>query len=142
MDQIAAQCTAAQLAGGGASIDEEKFQKSRNELTEIATQLVTSSKALVATMSNTTPASLPEHLSTSLTALRRITELAQDMTKHTSSPLQTRNIVLKVHDVASSFRELANVQIGPLGAGAQALQAECLSNVLTTLIRSLRVFSP
>lgn len=142
LDQIAAQCTAAQSAGGGASIDEDKFQKARNELTDVATQLVTSSKALVATMSNTTPSSLPEHLSACLTALRRITELAQDMTKHTSSPLQTRNIVLKVHDVASSFRELANVQTGPIGAGAQALQAECLSNVLATLIRSLRVFSP
>lgn len=142
LDQIAAQCTAAQSAGGGTSIDEEKFQKARKELTDIAAQLVTSSKALVATMSNTTPASLPEHLSACLTALRRITELAQDMTRHTSSPLQTRNIVLKVHDVASNFRELANVQIGPLGAGAQALQAECLSNVLATLIRSLRVFSP
>lgn len=143
LDQIAAQCQAAQSAGGGASIDEQKFQKARNELTDTATQLVTSSKALVVSMSsNTTPTALPEHLSACLTALRRITELAQDMTKHTSSPLQTRNIVLKVHDVASSFRELANVQIGPLGAGAQALQAECLSNVLATLIRSLRVFSP
>lgn len=142
LDQIAAQCQAAQSAGGGASIDEEKYQKARNELTEIATQLVTSSKALVATMSKTPPEHLPEHLSVCLTSLRRITELAQDMTKHTSAPLQTRNIVLKVHDVASSFRELANVQIGPLGVGAQALQAECLSNVLATLIRSLRVFSP
>lgn len=142
LDQIAAQCQAAQSAGGGTSIDEEKFQKARNELTDIATQLVISSKALVATMSKTPPITLPEHLSACLTALRRITELAQAMTKHTSSPLQTRNIVLKVHDVASSFRELANVQIGPLGAGAQALQAECLLNVLNTLIRSLRVFSP
>lgn len=142
LDQIAAQCTIAQSAGGGASIDEEKFQKARRELTDIAMQLVTSSKALVASMSQTTPAFLPEHLSACLTALRRITELAQDMTRHTSSPLQTRNIVLKVHDVASSFRELANVQIGPIGAGSQALQAECLSNVLATLIRSLRVFSP
>lgn len=142
LDQIAAQCQLAQSAGGGTSIDEEKFQKARNELTDIATQLVTSSKALVATMSKTTPAALPEHLSACLTALRRITELAAAMTKHTSSPLQTRNIVLKVHDVASSFRELANVQIGPLGAGAQALQAECLQNVLSTLLRALRVFSP
>lgn len=142
LDQIAAQCAAAQSAGGGTSINEEKFQKARKELTDIATHLVLSSKALVATMSSTTPTSLPEHLSACLTALRRITELAQDMTKHTSSPLQTRNIVLKIHDVASSFRELANVQTGPIGAGAQALQAECLSNMLSTLIRSLRVFSP
>lgn len=142
LDQIAAQCSAAQHAGGGVLIDEEKFQKAREELTERALHLVTASKFLVIAMSNSTGAQLPEHLTSCLTALRRITELAQDMTKHTSAPLQTRNIVLKVHDVASSFRELAGVQTGPFGAGPLALQAECLANVLATLLRSLRVFSP
>lgn len=142
LDQIAAQCSQAQAAGGGADINEEKFQTARNELTEKTLSLVTSSKALVASMSESTPVSLPEHLSACLTSLRRITELAQDMTKHTSAPLQTRNIVLKIHDVASNFRELSGVQTGPLGAGALALQAECLANVLATLLRSLRVFSP
>ncbi len=142
LDQIAAQCSAAQQAGGGVLIDEEKFQKARNELTERALHLVTASKFLVIAMSNATGTQLPEHLTSCLTALRRITELAQDMTKHTSAPLQTRNIVLKVHDVASSFRELAGVETGPFGAGPLALQAECLANVLATLLRSLRVFSP
>ncbi|XP_037048563.1 uncharacterized protein LOC119083046 isoform X2 [Bradysia coprophila] len=142
LDQIAAQCSAAQAAGGGVLIDEEKFQKARDELTERALHLVTASKFLVIAMSNATGTQLPEHLTSCLTALRRITELAQDMTKHTSAPLQTRNIVLKVHDVASSFRELAGVETGPFGAGPLALQAECLANVLATLLRSLRVFSP
>lgn len=142
LDQIAAQCSAAQSAGGGTSIDEEKFQQARKELSETALNLVSSSKSLVVSMSNAVPTGLPEHLSASLTALRRITELAQDMTKHTSAPLQTRNIVLKIHDVASSFRELAGVPTGPAGAAPLALQAECLANVLATLLRSLRVFSP
>ncbi|CAD7093520.1 unnamed protein product [Hermetia illucens] len=142
LDQVAAQCSAAHTAGGGANIDEAKFQRARDELTEQALTLVTSSKLLVVAMSDATLSSLPEHLTSCLTSLRRITELTQDMTRHTSSPLQTRNIVLKVHDVASSFRELAGVQVGPLGAGQLALQAECLANVLATLLRSLRVFSP
>lgn len=142
LDQIAAQCSAAQCAGGGVLIDEDKFQKARAELTERALHLVTASKFLVIAMSNATGTQLPEHLTSCLTALRRITELALDMTKHTSAPLQTRNIVLKVHDVASSFRELAGVETGPFGAGQLALQAECLANVLATLLRSLRVFSP
>ena len=142
LDQVAAQCTAAQSAGGGSSIDEDKFQKARNELTEQTLVLVTASKYLVVAMSDMTLSTLPEHLTSCLTAIRRITELTQDMTRHTSSPLQTRNIVLKVHDVASSFRELVGVQMGPLGAGQLALQAECLANVLATLLRSLRVFSP
>lgn len=142
LDQVAAQCSAAQSAGGGTSIDEDKFQRARNELTEQTLALVTASKFLVASMSDMTLITLPDHLASCLTAIRRITELAQDMTRHTSAPLQTRNIVLKVHDVASSFRELVGVQIGPIGAGQLALQAECLANVLATLLRSLRVFSP
>lgn len=142
LDQIAAQCSAAQTAGGGVLIDEDKFQRARTELTDQALHLVTASKLLVMAMSNPSVNSLPEHLTSCLSALRRITELAQDMTKHTTAPLQTRNIVLKIHDVASSFRELAGVDTGPCGAGPLALQAECLANVLATLLRSLRVFSP
>lgn len=142
LDQIAAQCSAAQTAGGGVLIDEARFQKARHDLTEQALQLVTASKLLVMAMSEPVGDTLPAHLTASLTALRRITELAQDMTKHTTSPLQTRNIVLKIHDVASMFRELAGVETGSAGAGPLALQAECLANVLATLLRSLRVFSP
>ncbi|KAH8264009.1 hypothetical protein KR038_000478, partial [Drosophila bunnanda] len=92
LDQVAAQCSAAQAAGGGTSIDEEKFQRARNELTEQTLALVTASKFLVASMSDMTLITLPEHLTSCLTAIRRITELAQDMTRHTSAPLQTRNI--------------------------------------------------
>lgn len=145
LDQVAALCSAAQQAGGGVNIDETKFEAAREELTSEALSLVTASKRLVVALSSddSTFQTLPEHLTSCLTALRRITELAQDMTRHTCSPLQTRNIVLKIHDVASSFRELAGVEIGPAGAaGKLALQAECLANVLATLLRSLRVFSP
>lgn len=142
LDQIAAQCSAAQTAGGGTQIDENKFQRARDELTDQALLLVTASKQLVITLSDSISNNIPEHLTVCLTSLRRITELAQDMTRHTSSPLQTRNIVLKVHDVASSFRELVSVPVGPLGAGKLALQAEYLANMLATLLRSLRVFSP
>lgn len=142
LDQIAAQCSAAQAAGGGVLIDEDKFQMARNQLTEQALQLVTASKLLVVTMSQSSVDKLPEYLTSCLTALRRITELAHDMTRYTLAPVQTRNIVLKIHDVASSFRELVGVPIGLCGPGPLALQAECLANVLATLLRSLRVFSP
>ncbi|XP_055547639.1 uncharacterized protein LOC129731566 [Wyeomyia smithii] len=142
LDQVAAMCSAAQTAGGGTSIDEDKFQQAKDELTDQSLHLVTASKHLVVSMSDANLTNLPEHLTACLTSLRRITELAQDLTRYTSAPLQTRNIVLKIHDVASSFRELACVRVGPLGAGQLALHAECLANVLATLLRSLRVFSP
>lgn len=142
LDQVAALCSVAQSAGGGVNIDDGKFEMAREALTDEALSLVTSSKQLVVTLSNDPVRYLPEHLTSCLTSLRRITELAQDMTKHTSAPLQTRNIVLKIHDVASSFRELVAVKSMPSSAGQLALQAECLANVLATLLRSLRVFSP
>ncbi|XP_055614491.1 serine/threonine-protein kinase pakG, partial [Uranotaenia lowii] len=142
LDQVAAMCSAAQTAGGGSSIDEEKFQLAKDQLTDQSLHLVTASKHLVVSMSDANLINLPEHLTACLSALRRITELAQDLTRYTSAPLQTRNIVLKVHDVASSFRELACVKVGPMAAGQLALHAECLANVLATLLRSLRVFSP
>ncbi|XP_058118105.1 uncharacterized protein LOC131288158 [Anopheles ziemanni] len=142
LDQVAALCSAAQTAGGGTSIDEDRFQAAKDELTDQSLQLVTASKHLVVSMSDANLTNLPEHLTACLSALRRITELAQDLTRYTSAPLQTRNIVLKIHDVASSFRELACVRVGPAGAGQLALNAECLANVLATLLRSLRVFSP
>lgn len=143
LDQIATICSQAQAAGGGACIDETKFQAARDELSDQALHLVTSSKLLVVAMSDPNLASLPEHLTACLTSLRRVTELAQEMTNYTSSPLQTRNIILKIHDVATSFKELAGVKVGPDAVpGELALQAECLANVLATLLRSLRLFSP
>lgn len=142
LDQVAAICNDAQSAGGGTEIDEDKFQKAKDELTEVSLSLVTASKLLVIAMSDNMAKNLPEHLTACLTALRRITELAQDLVRFTSAPLQTRNIILKIHDVASSFREMACVPVGSAGAGQLALNANCLANVLATLLRSLRVFSP
>lgn len=142
LDQVAAVCQEAQNAGGGSEIDEDKFQRSKDELTNVSLSLVTASKLLVIAMSDNAAKNLPEHLTACLTALRRITELAQDLVRFTSAPLQTRNIVLKIHDVASSFREMVCVPVGHAGAGQLALNANCLANVLATLLRSLRVFSP
>lgn len=142
LDQVAVMCSDAQSAGGGSEIDEDKFQRSKDELTDVSLRLVTASKLLVIAMSDNAAKNLPEHLTACLTALRRITELAQDLVRFTSAPLQTRNIVLKIHDVASSFREMVCVPVGQSGGGQLALNANCLANVLATLLRSLRVFSP
>jgi len=142
LDQVAVICTDAQNAGGGQEIDEEKFQLAKDELTEVSLNLVTASKLLVIAMSDNNAQNLPEHLTACLTALRRITELGQDLVRFTTAPLQTRNIILKIHDVASSFREMVCVPLGSSGAGQLALNANCLANVLATLLRSLRVFSP
>ncbi|KAJ8967120.1 hypothetical protein NQ314_003080 [Rhamnusium bicolor] len=146
LDQVAAQCSAAQVHGGGRFISEEKFQLAKEELTTQSLQLVTSSKMLVIAMSDPSLPDLPENLAICLTILRRLTELCQDLTNHTTAPLQTRNLILKVHDVTAAFRHLITSNIDRSSQKAieehLAAQAESLANVLATLLRSLRVFSP
>ncbi|XP_071050930.1 FERM and PDZ domain-containing protein 4 isoform X1 [Onthophagus taurus] len=146
LDQVAAQCNAAQIHGGGKYMCEEKFQIAKDELTTQSLQLVHSSKMLVIAMSNPNLPDLPENLAVCLTILRRLTELCQDLSNHTTAPLQTRNLILKVHDVTSAFRHLISSNIDRSSQSKieehLAAEAESLANVLTTLLRSLRVFSP
>ncbi|KAK5650693.1 hypothetical protein RI129_001722 [Pyrocoelia pectoralis] len=146
LDQVAAQCNAAQIHGGGSLMSEEKFQIAKDELTSQSLQLVTSSKMLVIAMSDTTLPDLPENLAICLTILRRLTELCQDLANHTTAPLQTRNLILKVHDVTAAFQHLLTSNIDRSSQATieehLACEAESLANVLATLLRSLRVFSP
>lgn len=101
---------------------------------------------LVIAMSDPCLPDLPENLAICLTILRRLTELCQDMANHTTAPLQTRNLILKVRDVTAAFRCLITSNFDRSSQKAiedhLAAQAESLANVLATLLRSLRVFSP
>lgn len=146
LDQVAAQCSTAQMHGGGTLMCEEKFQAAKDELTSQSLQLVTSSKMLVIAMSDPSLPDLPENLAICLTILRRLTELSQDLTNHTTAPLQTRNLILKVYDVTAAFRHLINSDIDRTSQATieehLTQQAERLASVLATLLRSLRVFSP
>nr|CAD7394722.1 unnamed protein product [Timema cristinae] len=140
---VVAQCSQAQAAGGGSRMDEGSFQVAKASLTEEARQLVTASKLLVKSATSPAGLDLPENLANCLHRLRRLTDLAADLTSYTTSPLQTRNLVVKVRDVASVFRETL---VSALNAGTQEslllARAENLASVLATLLRSLRVFSP
>ncbi|XP_030750842.1 FERM and PDZ domain-containing protein 4 isoform X2 [Sitophilus oryzae] len=146
LDQVAAQCTVAQVRGGGKFISEDKFQMTKEELTSQCLQLVTSSKMLVIAMSDPSLPDLPENLAVCLTILRRLSELSQDLVNHTTAPLQTRNLVLKIRDVTAAFRHLITSHVDRSSQRSVeehlAAQAESLANVLSTLLRSLRVFSP
>ncbi|XP_025834013.1 uncharacterized protein LOC112905570 [Agrilus planipennis] len=101
---------------------------------------------LVITMSDPALSDLPENLAVCLTILRRLSELCQDLVNHTTSPLQTKNLILKVHDVTAAFHHLitSNVDRSCQAAIEEhlAAEAEKLASVLATLLRSLRVFSP
>ncbi|KAM3960052.1 LOW QUALITY PROTEIN: uncharacterized protein ACR2FA_005852 [Aphomia sociella] len=168
LHQVAQKCSHQHAHGGGEDIDEIKFQRARSELTSCAVSLVGASRALVGALGAAPPPppapgapSAPAALADCLTPLRRLADLSQALGRHTSAPLQTRNLVLRVHDVTAAFKELAGAEMAQIIhehnlkkthmqeqdtnstlEGQLALRAECLANVLATLLRSLRVFSP
>lgn len=119
-------------------------QEAKEALTLEVRKLVTSSKMLVrssstANSSSTSSSEFQTHLSSCINLLRRLTELSNKMATHTSSPLHTRNLVLKVQDVVAVFQDLLATE----GQETQLTkQAENLASVLATLLRSLRVFTP
>ncbi|RVE50823.1 hypothetical protein evm_004572 [Chilo suppressalis] len=159
----AQKCSHQHAHGGGEDIDEIKFQRARSELTSCAVSLVGTSRSLVGALGaagSGAGAGAGAALADCLAPLRRLTDLAQALVRHTSAPLQTRNLVLRVHDVTAAFKELAGAEMAQIIhehnskkaqdqgqenstlEGQLALRAECLANVLATLLRSLRVFSP
>ncbi|XP_050348297.1 uncharacterized protein LOC126772154 [Nymphalis io] len=159
LHQVAQKCSHQHAHGGGEDIDEVKFQRARSELTSCAVSLVGASRGLVGALGAAGAAHAA--LADCLAPLRRLADLAQALGRHTSAPLQTRNLVLRVHDVTAAFKDLAGAEMAQIIhehnaklnqnhgqdtnstlEGQLALRAECLANVLATLLRSLRVFSP
>ncbi|KAI5637632.1 FERM central domain-containing protein [Phthorimaea operculella] len=159
LHQAAQKCSHQHAHGGGEDIDEAKFQRARSELTSCAVSLVGASRTLVGALGSGKGSNAASALADCLAPLRRLSDLAQALGRHTSAPLQTRNLVLRVHDVTAAFKDLAGAEMAQIIhehnakknqnqdtdstlEGQLALRAECLANVLATLLRSLRVFSP
>ncbi|XP_049847284.1 uncharacterized protein LOC126299428 isoform X1 [Schistocerca gregaria] len=144
LDEVIEQCSKAQAAGGGACMDEARFQAAKELLTNEARQLVTASKLFVKSATDASGKDLTENLANCLYHLRRLTDLASDVTVHTTSPLQTRNLIVKIRDVTEMFNETVSSALGMTEVPETLLlhRAESLASVLATLLRSLRVFSP
>ncbi|XP_025410500.1 FERM and PDZ domain-containing protein 4 isoform X3 [Sipha flava] len=140
LNEFSEQCNVAQTQGGGTQLDETKFQEAKDILCQEARQLVTSSKILIRCYMNPKSPEFQANLSQCVTQLRRMTVLSGNMTKHTSSPLQTRNLILKVTDVLHTFHGL--LIDTDVCTETLTKHAEGLANVLAKLLRSLRVFSP
>ncbi|XP_060836556.1 FERM and PDZ domain-containing protein 4 isoform X1 [Rhopalosiphum padi] len=140
LNEFSEQCNVAQAQGGGTHLDETKFQEAKDILCQEARQLVTSSKILIRCYMNPKSAEFQANLSQCVTQLRRMTVLSGNMTRHTSSPLQTRNLILKVADVLRTFHGL--LVDTDVCTETLTRHAEGLANVLAKLLRSLRVFSP
>lgn len=117
------------------------FQEAKDYLTVESRQLVTSSKVLVRSCTLPKSPEFPANLAQCIAHLKKITDLCVRMSVHTAAPLQTRNLVLKVHDVLSVFRDLLTIT-DIHNDEVLTKRAESLAGVLATLLRSLRVFSP
>ncbi|XP_066156044.1 FERM and PDZ domain-containing protein 4 isoform X3 [Euwallacea fornicatus] len=133
------------IGNGDISSLEKQMQKTREELTNQSLQLVTSSKSLIIAMSDPALPDLLENLTTCLTTLRKMTELCQDLvTNTTTAPLQTRNLIMNVCDLVEAFRTFVTFNIdrnSPKTVEEHlALHAEALANILSTLLKHLRVF--
>lgn len=148
LTEMAATCTEAQRSGGTATQDEAKFQEAREALTSESRQFVTASKLFVksATESEDT---LLQCLSTCITLMQRMVDVTQRVVQHTTTPLQTQNVVVKVRDVATTYQSTVRAALSAAGRGMDhpsmntlMTQATNLASVLTALMRTLRVFSP
>ncbi|KAK8738768.1 hypothetical protein OTU49_003663 [Cherax quadricarinatus] len=148
LTEMAAVCTEAQRSGGTATQDETKFQEAREALTSESRQFVTASKLFVksATESEDT---LLQCLATCVTLMQRMVDVTQQVVRHTTTPLQTQNVVVKVRDVATTYQSTVRAALSAAGRGMDhpsmntlMTQATNLAGVLTALMRTLRVFSP
>lgn len=147
LSTMAAICTEAQKTGNSQR-NEAKFQAAKDTLTSESRQFVTASKLFVksATESEET---LLQCLSNCLSLLQSMVEVTQQVVQHTSTPLQTQNVVVKVRDVSSTYHTTVRAALAAAGRGLDhpsmsslMTHATNLAGVLTALMRTLRVFSP
>ena len=148
LTEMAATCAEVQKSGNKKPIDETKFQKAKDDLTSESRQFVTASKLFVksATESEET---LLQCLSGCIDLLQKMVDVTRQVVDNTGTPLQTQNVVLKVKDVASTYQLTVKAALVAAGRGMDhpsmntlMTQATNLAGVLTSLMRTLRVFSP
>ncbi|XP_042207723.1 myosin light chain kinase, smooth muscle-like [Homarus americanus] len=144
LTEMAATCTEAQRCGGTATQDEAKFQEAREALTNESRQFVTASKLFVksATESEDT---LLQCLSTCIKLIQRMVDVTQQVVRHTTTPLQTQNVVVKVRDVATTYQSTVRAALSAAGRGMGHPSTNTLmtqATNLSALMHTLSVFSP
>lgn len=119
----------------------ECLQEVIQELTTETRTLVGSSKSLIRSyMDPNAIVDFRSNLTACVRHLATLNDLCRRLVTHTASPLQTRNLINKVLDVINSFHEC--ISTSNTETETVTKHAENLANVLATLLRSLRIFSP
>ena len=125
----------------------ENYQWAKEQLTNESRQFVTASKLFVKSATES-EGQLMEALNHCVQMMDRIGNVTHDVAVYTPTPLQTATIIAKVRDVADTY--LHTVQAAAHAVGKDMndksmnvlmKRATTLASVLTTLMRSLRVFT-
>merc|ERR1712212_1165702 len=134
------------LAGQGEDRNEASFLRAKELLTTEARQFVTASKLFVKSATES-EGQLMECLNHCVHMIERIGKVTIDVSVHTPTPMQTQSLIGKVRDVADTFMQTVSAAGNTTGRDMNdpamnvlMKKATNLASVLTTLMRSLRVF--
>lgn len=123
------------------------YLKAKDQLTNESRQFVTASKLFVKSATES-EGQLVECLTHCVQMVERIGKLSGEVAGLTPTPLQTQSLLAKVRDVVDTYLQTVQAAGNAVGKdmndpsmGTLMKKATSLASVLTTLMRSLRVFN-
>lgn len=131
----------------GVQKSKDSYVKAKEQLTNESRQFVTASKLFVKSATES-EGQLVECLNHCVIMIERIGKVTIDVSVHTPTPMQTQSLIGKVRDVADTFMQTVLAAGNTTGRDMNdpamnvlMKKATNLASVLTTLMRSLRVFN-
>jgi len=147
IDQAQKICNQQQGGTVQPSKSKESYVKAKEQLTNESRQFVTASKLFVKSATES-EGQLVECLNHCTVMIDRIGKVTIDVSVHTPTPMQTQSLIGKVRDVADTFLQTVLAAGNTTGRDMNdpamnvlMKKATNLASVLTTLMRSLRVFN-
>lgn len=127
--------------------NKDLYVKAKDQLTNESRQFVTASKLFVKSATES-EGQLMDCLNHCVLMIERIGKVSVEVASHTPTPMQTQSLIAKVRDVADTFLQTVLAAGNAIGRDMNdpamnilMKKATNLASVLTTLMRSLRVFN-
>ena len=148
IDEAQELCNTADKIGHNQIIkNKDQYIKAKEILTNESRQFVTASKLFVKSATES-EGQLMECLNHCVHMIDRIGKVTIEVSTHTPTPMQTQALISKVRDVADTFLQTVLAAGNAIGRDMNdpamnvlMKKATNLASVLTTLMRSLRVFN-
>ena len=125
----------------------DAYSKAKEQLTNESRQFVTASKLFVKSATES-EGQLVDCLNHCVVMIDKIGLITVEVARHTPTPMQTQSLIVKVRDVADTFLQAVLAAGNATGRDMNdpamnvlMKKATNLASVLTTLMRSLRVFN-